>query len=47
MTMDQKGVSKSLKERDFEMVRGHLLTIVNKHTTRPVDHLYFDNFSLD
>lgn len=47
MTMDRKEVSRSLKERDFEMVRGHLLTIVNKHTTRPVDTLYFDNFSLD
>lgn len=47
MTMDRKEVSKSLKKRDFEMVRSHLLNIVNKHTTRPVDHLYFDSFSLD
>ena len=47
MTMDRKEVSSSLKERDFEMVRGHLLTIVNKHTKEPVDTLYFENFSLD
>jgi hypothetical protein len=47
MTMDRKEVSRSLKERDFEMLRGHLLSIVNKHTTRPVDTLYFENFSLD
>jgi flagellar basal body-associated protein FliL len=47
MTMDRQEISHSLKKRDFEEVRSHLLTIVNKHTTRPVDKLYFDNFSLD
>lgn len=47
MNMDRKEISKSLKERDFEMVRGHLLAIVNKHTSRPVDTLYFDDFALD
>ena len=42
--IDQEQMNKWVKERDFVSIKGELLKVINKHTKKPVEHVYFDSF---
>ena len=42
--IDQKEMNKWVKERDYVTIKGELLKVINKHTKKPIEHIYFDSF---
>jgi len=42
--IDQKSMTEWVKERDYDAIKGELLKVINKHTEKPVEHIYFDSF---
>jgi flagellar basal body-associated protein FliL len=42
--IDQKAMNKWVEERDFAAIKSELLNVINKHTKRPIEHIYFDSF---
>ena len=42
--IDQKAMIKWVEERDFAAIKSELLNVINKHTKRPIEHIYFDSF---
>jgi flagellar basal body-associated protein FliL len=42
--IDQKAMNKWVEERDFDAIKSELLNVINKHTKRPIEHIYFDSF---
>jgi len=42
--IDQEEMNKWVKERDYVAIKGELLKVINKHTKKPVEHIYFDSF---
>ena len=42
--IDQKEMNKWVKERDFVAIKSELLKVINKHTKKPIEHIYFDSF---
>ena len=42
--IDQEEMNKWVKERDFVAIKGELLKVINKHTKKPIEHIYFDSF---
>jgi hypothetical protein len=37
-------MNKWVKERDCVAIKGELLKALNKHTKKPIEHIYFDSF---
>jgi len=44
MNIDQAAMNKWVKERDYVAIKGELLKVINKHTKKPIEHIYFDSF---
>jgi flagellar basal body-associated protein FliL len=42
--IDQKEMNKWVKERDYDAIKGELLKVINKHTQKPIEHIYFESF---
>ena len=42
--IDQEQMNKWVKERDFVAIKSELLKVINTHTKKPVEHIYFDSF---
>ena len=42
--IDQEEMNKWVKERDFVAIKGELIKVINKHTKKPIEHIYFDSF---
>ena len=42
--IDQKEMNKWVKERNFVAIKSELLKVINKHTKKPIEHIYFDSF---
>lgn len=42
--LDQQEMNKWIKERDYVAIKGELLKIINKHTQKPIENIYFDSF---
>jgi flagellar basal body-associated protein FliL len=42
--IDQEEMNKWVKERDYVAIKGELLKVINKHTKKPIEHIYFDSF---
>ena len=43
-TIDQTEMNKWVTERDYVAIKGELLKVINKHTKKPIEHIYFDSF---
>ena len=44
LSIDNQRMSGLIEDRDFENIRKTILTVVNKHTRKPVKTVYFENF---
>jgi len=44
LSIDNENMSRSIKDRDFENIRKTILSVVNRHTRKPVKTIYFENF---
>jgi len=42
--IDQEEMNKWVKERDYVAIKGELLKVINKHTKKPIEQIYFDTF---
>lgn len=42
--IDQQEMNKWIRERDYVAIKGELLKIINKHSQKPIEHIYFDSF---
>jgi flagellar basal body-associated protein FliL len=42
--IDQEEMNKWVEERDYVAIKGELLKVINKHTKKPIEHIYFDSF---
>ena len=42
--IDQEDMSKWVKERDFTTIKGELLKVINKHSNKTIENIYFDSF---
>ncbi len=47
MSMSGDEMELSIKNRDFNAVRKHLLQVFNNHVTKPLEELYFESFFFD
>ena len=41
--IDQEKMNKWVKERDFVAIKSELLSVINKHTKKPIEHIYLDS----
>jgi flagellar basal body-associated protein FliL len=42
--IDQEEMNTWVKERDYAAIKGELLKVINKHTKKPIEHIYFESF---
>ena len=42
--IDQVEMDKRVRERDYVAIKDELLKVINKHTKKPIEHIYFDSF---
>jgi len=45
MEIDQVEMEKWVNKREFSTIKGRLLKIINRHTNKPVEELYFESFN--
>jgi flagellar basal body-associated protein FliL len=43
--LDQAEMARWVRERNFESIKSELLKIVNRHSKRPVNEIFFDSFN--
>jgi flagellar basal body-associated protein FliL len=41
--MNQQKMAKWIQERDYDAIKAELLKVINTHTNKPVEHIYFDS----
>jgi len=41
--INQRKMEKWIQERDYDAIKAELLKVINTHTKKPVEHLYFDS----
>jgi flagellar basal body-associated protein FliL len=41
--MNQREMARWVKERDYDAIKAKLLKVINTHTKKPVEHIYFDS----
>lgn len=44
INIDQRDMREWVKERDYVAIKSELLKVINKHTDRPVEQIYFESF---
>ena len=44
--IEQRKMEEWVKERDFAAIRNEYLKIINQHTDKPIENLYFKSFNL-
>lgn len=44
--IEQRKMEEWVKQRDFEAIRNEYLKIINKHTDKPIENLYFKSFNI-
>jgi flagellar basal body-associated protein FliL len=42
--IDQEEMNKWVKERNYVAIKSELLKVINKHTKKPIEHIYFESF---
>ena len=42
--IDQEKMNKWVKERNYVAIKSELLKVINKHTKKPIEHIYFESF---
>ena len=42
--IDQEEMNKWVRDRDYVSIKGELLKVINKHTKKPIENIYFDSF---
>ena len=42
--MDQEEMNKWVKERNYDAIKSELLKVINKHTKKTIEHIYFESF---
>jgi flagellar basal body-associated protein FliL len=42
--IDQEEMNKWVKERNYVAIKSELLRVINKHTNKPIEHIYFESF---
>jgi len=46
VTFDQKEMEEWVEQRNFEAIKSKYLAIINQHTKKPVEDLYFASFNI-
>jgi flagellar basal body-associated protein FliL len=41
--MNQQELAKWIQERNYDAIKAELLKVINSHTNKPVEHIYFDS----
>jgi flagellar basal body-associated protein FliL len=41
--MNQQELAKWIRERNYDAIKAELLKVINTHTNKPVEHIYFDS----
>ena len=44
LSIDNDKMSRSIEDRDFDNIRKTIISVVNRHTRKPVKTIYFENF---
>jgi flagellar basal body-associated protein FliL len=42
--IDQEEMNKWVKERNYVAIKSELLNVINKHTKKPIEYIYFESF---
>jgi len=42
--IDQEEMNKWVKERNYVAIKSELLKVINKHTKKQIEHIYFESF---
>jgi len=42
--IDQEEMNKWVKERNYDAMKSELLKVINKHTKKTIEHIYFESF---
>jgi flagellar basal body-associated protein FliL len=45
-TIEQSKMEEWVKQRDFAAIRNEYLKIINQHTDKPIENLYFESFNI-
>jgi flagellar basal body-associated protein FliL len=43
ININQQKMAKWIQERDYDAIKGELLKVINTHTQKPVEQIYFDS----
>jgi|GEM_PF-1613759 len=41
--MNQQELAKWVRERNYDAIKAELLKVINTHTNKPIEHIYFDS----
>jgi flagellar basal body-associated protein FliL len=41
--VDHRKLAKWIHQRDYDAIKAELLKVINTHTKKPIDHIYFDS----